>query len=79
MIAPLLFNIFSAAVTNVACMRYKADKGIMDALVGLIKKAGTGVRGKKRPESLLRRRHYGARYTRTMPKSSRNYLISSGR
>ena len=37
--APLLFNIFTA-VTNVASTRFKADKGIMDALVHLRKKRG---------------------------------------
>ena len=38
--APLLFNTFLAAVVNVASTLFKADKGIMDALVHL--------RGKKR-------------------------------
>ena len=43
-LAPLLFNIFFAAVINVASTRLKADKGIMDALVHLRekKKAGGG-------------------------------------
>ena len=45
-LAPLLFNIFFAAVINVAFTRFKADKGIMDALVHLRKKRGTGERGK---------------------------------
>ena len=40
--APLLLNIFFAAVINVASTRFKADKGIMDALVHLGKKRGTG-------------------------------------
>ena len=44
-LAPLLFNIFFAVVTHVAYTRFKADKGIMDALVGLRRKAGTGGRG----------------------------------
>ena len=44
-LAPLLFNIFFAAVINVASMRFKADKGIMDALVHLWKKRGAGGRG----------------------------------
>ena len=44
--APLLFNIFFAAAINVASTRFKADKGIMDALVHLRKKRGTGGRGK---------------------------------
>ena len=39
-LAPLLFNIFFAAVLNVASARVKADKGIMDALVHLRKKSG---------------------------------------
>ena len=34
-LAPLLFNIFFAAVIKVASTRFKADKGIMDALVHL--------------------------------------------
>ena len=41
MLAPLLFNIF-AAVINVASACFKADKGIMDALVHLRKKRGAG-------------------------------------
>ena len=44
-LAPLLFNIFFAAVMNVASTRFKADKGIMDALVHLRKKRGAGGRG----------------------------------
>ena len=34
-LAPLLFNIFFAAVIHVAYTCFEADKGIMDALVGL--------------------------------------------
>ena len=41
-LAPLLFNIFFAAVINVASTRFKADKSIMDALVHLRKKRGAG-------------------------------------
>ena len=41
-LAPLLFNIFFAAVINVASTRFKADKSIMDALVHLKKKKGVG-------------------------------------
>ena len=44
-LAPLLFNIFFAAVINLASTRFKADKGIMDALVHLRKKRGAGGRG----------------------------------
>ena len=44
-LAPLLFNIFFAAVINVASTRFKADKGTMDALVHLRKKRGAGGRG----------------------------------
>ena len=44
-LAPLLFNIFFAAVINVASTRFKEDKGIMDALVQLRKKRGAGGRG----------------------------------
>ena len=41
-LAPLLLNILFAAVINVASTRFKADKGIMDALVHLGKKRGDG-------------------------------------
>ena len=44
-LAPLLFNIFFAAVINVASTRSKADKGITDASVHLRKKRGAGGRG----------------------------------
>ena len=44
-LAPLLFNIFSAVI-NLASTHFKADKGIMDALVHLRKKRGAGGRGK---------------------------------
>ena len=44
-LAPLLFNIFFAAVINLASTRFKADKGIMDALVHLRKKRGAGGAG----------------------------------
>ena len=44
-LAPLLFNIFFAAVINGASMRFKVDKGIMDALVHLRKKRGARGRG----------------------------------
>ena len=42
MLAPLLFNIFFAAVIKVASARFKADKNIMDAFVHLRKKRGGG-------------------------------------
>ena len=45
MLALLLFNIFFAAVIKLASTRFKADKGIMDALVHLRKKRGAGGRG----------------------------------
>ena len=41
-LAPLLFNLFFAAVINAVFTRFKADKGIMDALVYLRKKRGAG-------------------------------------
>ena len=41
-LAPLLFNIFFAAVINVASTRFKENKGIMGALVHLRKKRGAG-------------------------------------
>ena len=45
-LASLPFNIFFAAVINLASTRFNADKGIMDALVHLRKKRGAGRRGK---------------------------------
>ena len=42
---PFMFNIFFAAVINVASTRFKADKGIVDALVHLRKKKWAGGRG----------------------------------
>ena len=39
-LAPLLFNIFFAAVINLVSTHFKADKGIMDALLHLRKKRG---------------------------------------
>ena len=39
-LGPVLFKIFFAAVIDVASTRFKADKGIMDALVHLRKKRG---------------------------------------
>ena len=49
-LAPLLFNIFFAAVVNVASTRFKADKGIMDALVYLRGKKGAEGRGEATAE-----------------------------
>ena len=40
--APLLFNIFFAAVINVASTRFKEDKGITGALEHLRNKRGAG-------------------------------------
>ena len=40
MLAPLLFNIFFAVVINEVSTRFKADQGIMDALVHVGKKRG---------------------------------------
>ena len=44
-LAPLLFDIFFAAVINVAFTHFKADKSIMDAFLHLRKKRGAGGRG----------------------------------
>ena len=44
-LAPLLFNIFFAAVINVVSTRFKTNKGVMDALVHLKEKRGAGGRG----------------------------------
>ena len=74
-LGPLLFNIFFAAVKNLASTRFKADKGIMDALVHLRKTRGAGGRGgggKQLSESQSSRRRFGVCFTLTMPGSSRN-------
>ena len=44
-LAPLLFNIFFAAVMNMSSARFKTDKDIRDALVHLRKKRREGGRG----------------------------------
>ena len=44
-LAPRLFNIFFAAIINVASTRFKVDKGTTDALVHLRKKREAGGRG----------------------------------
>ena len=49
-LARLLFNIFFAAVINVTSTRFKADEGIMDALVHLKKKSVAGGRGEATAE-----------------------------
>ena len=72
-LAPLLFNIFFAAVINLASTRFKAYKGIMDALVHPRKKRGAGGRGEATVgESVLARR-FGVCFTLTMPGSSHNH------
>ena len=50
-LAPLLFNIFFAAVINVAYTRFKADKDIIGALVHPRKEKGAGGRGDCRRDS----------------------------
>ena len=66
-LAPLLVNTFFAAVIDVASTRFKVDKGIMDALVHLRKKRGTGGRGEQLPKSQSSRRRFGACFTLTVP------------
>ena len=44
-LAPLLFNIFFAVVTDVVYTRFKAEKYIMGALMHLKKKTEAGERG----------------------------------
>ena len=51
-LAPLLSDIFTAVINNVAYKRFKADKDMMDALVHLRKKTGAGGgRGEQPAES----------------------------
>ena len=62
-LAPLLFNIFFAAVMNVASTRFKADKGIMDALVYLRKERGAeGREEATAEESVLAKPLWGMLY-----------------
>ena len=44
-LAPLVFRIFFAAVINMTYTRFKANKDIMDSLVHLRKKTGSGGTG----------------------------------
>ena len=75
-LAPLLFNIFFTAVINVPSTRFKADKGITDALVHLRKKRGAG--GTTVGESVLATPLWGVLYADDAG-SSRNHPSSSGR
>ena len=52
-LAPLLFNIFFAVVISVASTRFKADEGIMDALVHPRKNRGARGRGEAPAEELV--------------------------
>ena len=62
-LVPLLCNIFFASGINVAFTRFKADKGIMDALVYLRKKKGAGDRGEETSgESVLATPLWGMLY-----------------
>ena len=47
-LTPLLFNIFCAAVINVAYTRFKTGKDIVDTLVHLEKKTGAGGSNRRR-------------------------------
>ena len=75
-LAPLLLNIFFAAVINVASTRYKADEGIMDALVHLRKKRGAGGRGGTTAEESDLATPLWVCFTLTMPGSSRDHPSS---
>ena len=62
-LAPFLFNIFFAAVINLTSTRFKAHKGIMDALVHLMKKRGAGEWGEATAgESVLATSLWGMPY-----------------
>ena len=75
-LAPLLSNIFFAAVINLAFTRFKAKKDIMGALVHLKKKGERWCGRKQLPESQSWRRRFGACFMLTMPGSSRNHPSS---
>ena len=64
MLAPLLFDILFAAVINMASTRFKADKGIMDALMIKVReKSMAGGRGKETAgESVLATPLWGMLY-----------------
>ena len=49
LLAPLLFNIFFAAVIHVALTRFEVDKDIIDALVNLRRKPGANGRMARDP------------------------------
>ena len=53
-LAPLLFNLFFAAVIKLASTCFKADKGLMDSLVHLRKKRGAGGAGVARGRNCRR-------------------------
>ena len=72
-LAPLLFNIFFASVTNEVSTRFKADQGIVDDLVHLRKKRGAGGGGKQLPESQSSRRRFGECFMLTVTGLSRNH------
>ena len=75
---PPVQHLFFAAVINVASTRFKADKGIMDALVPKKEKGSRGARGggKQLSESQSSRRRFGVCFTLTMPGSSRDHPSS---
>ena len=79
-LAPLLFNIFFAAVINVVYMRFKAGKDSIDALVhinvGHNEERGDG--REQPPESQPRRKRCGVCFTLTLPESHYNRPSSSG-
>ena len=71
-LAPLLFNILFAAGIDVDSTRFKADKGIMDALVHLRKKRGAGGSNCRRVSP----RDAALGHALCMPGSSRNHPSS---
>ena len=75
---PPVQYLFFAVVINVASTRFKADKGIMDALVPKEEKGGRGAGGggKQLSESQSSRRRFGVCFTLTMPGSSRDHPSS---
>ena len=61
-LAPLKFNIFFAAVIDVAYTRFKADEDIIDALVHLRKKRHAGGGGGEYGEPALATPLWGMSY-----------------
>ena len=75
-LAPLLFDIFFAAIINVVYSRFKANKDFIGVLVHLREKMGAGVHGEAIARESVLTTCFGACFTLTMPESSCNHSRS---